>query len=62
MSGFKLFVIITFNDTKDPIKYAPLSPRKIFGLGKLNNKKVNNVIIWPTIKKENSKLAWFMFI
>ena len=43
--GFILFVIIIFNETIDPIKYAPLSPKKIFALGKLNNKNDSKIII-----------------
>jgi len=42
--GFKLFVIIVFNATKEPIIYDPLSPRNILALGKLNNKKDNIII------------------
>ena len=37
MFGFKLFVSIMFKATKEPNKYEPLSPKKIFDLGKLNN-------------------------
>ena len=35
----RLLVIIVFKATKEPIKYDPLSPKKILALGKLNNKK-----------------------
>ena len=39
------------------MRYAPLSPKKILEYGKLKNKKINKIIIWPVIKKENSWLA-----
>ena len=38
IKGFKLLVIITFNATKDPNRYDPLSPKNIFAFGKLNKK------------------------
>ena len=41
---------------KDPKRYEPLSPRKIFAFGKLNQRNVVNVII---IK--NKKLAKSLF-
>ena len=41
------------------MRYAPLSPKKILEYGKLKNKKINKIIIWPVIKKENSWLALF---
>ena len=44
MLGFKLLVIIALNATKDPIKYDPLSPKKIFALGKLNKRKDIKII------------------
>ena len=55
ISGFKLFVKITFKATKDPNKYEPLSPKKIFALGKLKSKNEIKIIIWPVKKNENSK-------
>tara|TARA_B100002052_G_scaffold240377_1_gene224617 strand:+ start:335 stop:472 length:138 start_codon:yes stop_codon:yes gene_type:complete len=45
MLGFRLFVIIVFKLVKAPNMYAPLSPKKIFALGKLNNRKDKNTII-----------------
>ena len=60
--GFKLLVIIVFRAIKDPIKYAPLSPRKIFAWGKLNNKKDNKITICEISNIENSKLELFKFI
>ena len=55
--GFMLLVIIVFNAVNDPIKYAPLSPKKILALGKLNNKKDKRIIICEVIIKVNSKFA-----
>tara|TARA_B100001027_G_C16171377_1_gene287143 strand:+ start:380 stop:538 length:159 start_codon:yes stop_codon:yes gene_type:complete len=43
--GLRLFVIIVFNAINDPNRYDPLSPIKIFALGKLNNKKISKIII-----------------
>ena len=43
--GFKLLVIMVFKPVKAPNTYAPLSPRKIFALGKLNNKNEKRIII-----------------
>ena len=43
--GFRLFVIIVFKATKEPMRYAPLSPKKILEFGKLKNKKINKIII-----------------
>tara|TARA_Y100000591_G_C21325923_1_gene447807 strand:+ start:383 stop:541 length:159 start_codon:yes stop_codon:yes gene_type:complete len=43
--GFKLLVIMMFKLTKEPIKYAPLSPKKILAYGKLNKRKISNIII-----------------
>ena len=60
--GFILFVIIIFNETIDPIKYAPLSPKKIFALGKLNNKNDSKIIIWAVRKIEKSKFPFFRLI
>ena len=60
--GFKLFVIIVLRAIKDPIKYAPLSPKKIFAWGKLNNKKDNKITICEMSIIENSKLELFKFI
>ena len=48
-SGFKLFVFITFKAIKEPNKYEPLSPKKIFDLGKLNNTKEAKTNNWPVI-------------
>ena len=63
ISGFKLLVLITFNTVNDPNKYAPLSPRNILALGKLNNKKINNTIIWAVIKIVKScSIFLFKFI
>ena len=56
ISGFKLFVKIVFKATKDPNKYAPLSPKNIFAFGKLNLRKIN-------VKKErqNKRKAMLSF-
>ena len=54
MPGFKLFVLIIFKAVRAPKRYAPPSPKKIFALGKLNNKNENNTIICPVNKKANS--------
>ena len=62
MLGLMLLVIIVFNDINDPNRYAPLSPIKIFALGKLNSKKISKIIIWPINKKENSIFALLRFI
>ena len=62
MFGFKLLVVIELRAVKAPIKYAPLSPRKIFACGKLNNKKDNKIIICEISKIENSKLELFKLI
>ena len=43
--GFKLLVITVFKAIKDPNKYEPLSPKKFFAFGKLNNKKTIRIII-----------------
>tara|TARA_B100001248_G_scaffold231349_1_gene191729 strand:+ start:300 stop:458 length:159 start_codon:yes stop_codon:yes gene_type:complete len=43
--GFKLLVIIVFKPAIAPMEYAPLSPKKILALGKLNNKNDNKIII-----------------
>ena len=45
ISGFKLFVSTMFKATNDPNKQEPESPKKIFALGKLNNRKDNKIII-----------------
>ena len=47
-------VIIVLSATNDPIKYEPLSPKKIFALGKLNKRKDIKIIIWEIRKVENS--------
>ena len=44
MFGFRLFVIIVFIATSEPIKYAPLSPRKILDCGKLNKKMIKELL------------------
>ena len=62
ISEFKLFVIIIFNEIKEPNKYAPLSPKKILAVGKLKSKNVNKIIIWAISKKENSIFALLIFI
>ena len=59
--GFKLLVIMTFKLTKEPIKYAPLSPKKILANGKLNKRKISNIIIWEVNKKENCKFPLLKF-
>ena len=59
---YKLLVIITFNAIKDPKRYAPPSPRKIFAVGKLNNKKESKIIICPISINENSKFEFSKFI
>ena len=61
-SEFKLFVIIELSATKEPNTYDPLSPRNIFALGKLNNKKDNKIIICAIKNMENSLLPLNMFI
>tara|TARA_Y200000002_G_C22272423_1_gene492714 strand:- start:67 stop:225 length:159 start_codon:yes stop_codon:yes gene_type:complete len=43
--GFKLLVMMAFNPVREPNKYAPLSPKKILALGKLNNRKERRIII-----------------
>ena len=53
---------MVFNPVKAPNTYAPLSPRKIFALGKLNNKKDKRIIIWEINKTENSKFSLFKLI
>ena len=45
IDGFKLLVKIEFNATNEPIRYDPLSPKKILAFGKLNNKKDSKIII-----------------
>ena len=60
--GFMLLVIIVFNAVKAPIVYAPLSPKKIFAVGKLNNKNDMRMITWEISKIENSKFSLFIFI
>jgi|TARA_B100001059_G_C17564818_1_gene441978 hypothetical protein len=50
-----------FSAIKLPIKYDPLSPKKILEFGKLNNKKDSKIIIWPIIKIENSTLPLLIF-
>ena len=61
ISGFKLLVIIALNAVKDPIKYDPLSPKKIFALGKLNKRKDIKIINWPVKNVENSLYPLLMF-
>ena len=60
--GYKLLVVITFNAIKDPKRYAPPSPRKIFAEGKLNNKNENKMIIWLMSINENSKFEFSKLI
>ena len=40
-----MLVLITDIAIRAPKKYEPPSPRKIFALGKLNLRKINNIII-----------------
>ena len=51
-----MLVLTTDIAIKAPKKYDPLSPRKIFALGKLNLRKINNIIIL-----KNNKLAKLLF-
>ena len=60
--GFRLFVTIVFIATSEPIKYAPLSPRKILDCGKLNRRNDKRIIICDVKKIVNCKLPLFMFI
>ena len=55
-------VIIVFKATRPPIKYDPLSPKKILEFGKLNNKNDNKIINWPIKKTENSVFPASMFM
>ena len=50
--AFRLLVVMTFKAVVEPKKYAPPSPINIFALGKLNNKKISNIIIWDVIRTE----------
>ena len=54
MFSFKLLIFMTFSAVKLPNKYAPLSPKNILALGKLNNKNINKIIICAKIIIENS--------
>ena len=45
-----------------PMRYAPLSPRKIFALGKLKSKNDNKIIICEINKNENCKFSLFIFM
>ena len=54
MLGFKLLVIIVFNPVGLPL-YKLRCPKKIFALGKLNNKNDNKTIICEINKIENSR-------
>ena len=56
MFSFELLILITFSAAKLPNKYAPLSPKNILALGKLNNKNINKIIICAKIMIENSWL------
>ena len=60
--GFKLFVIIIFKAIKEPIKYAPLSPKKIFAFGKLKSRNDRKIIIWEIIINENSKFVFWILM
>ena len=62
MFGFRLFVTIVFIATSEPIKYAPLSPRKILDCGKLNRRNDKRIIICDVKKIANCKFPLFMFI
>ena len=62
MFVYKLLVVITLKAIKDPKRYAPPSPRKIFAEGKLNSKKENRIIICPISIKDNSKFEFSKFI
>ena len=53
--------MITFKLVKAPIVYDPLSPKKIFAFGKLNNKNDKRIITWEIIKIENSKFSLIIF-
>ena len=46
-----MLVLITDIAIKDPKKYEPLSPRKMFALGKLNLRNVVTIITPRNIKK-----------
>ena len=60
--GFKLLVIMVFKATKDPNKYAPLSPRNILAFGKLKRRNEIRIIICAVKKNENSNWLLFKFI
>lgn len=51
--------MIVLSAINEPKRYAPLSPKKIFALGKLNNKIDNKIIVWEINIKENSVFALF---
>ena len=57
-----LFVIIVFNETREPNKYDPLSPKNIFAFGKLKIRKESKIIIWAVKKNENSSWLFFKLI
>tara|TARA_B110000196_G_C20704891_1_gene456969 strand:- start:25 stop:234 length:210 start_codon:yes stop_codon:yes gene_type:complete len=59
--GFKLLVMMEFNATKDPIKYDPLSPKKIFALGKLNKRNDIKIINCAIKNVENSLYPLLIF-
>ena len=62
MCEFKLSVTIVFRATRDPNKYAPLSPRNILALGKLKRRKEIKIIICAVKKNENWSWLLFKFI
>ena len=51
-----MLVFIADIETKAPKKYAPLSPRKILGFGKLYLRNIIIIIIAQSSKKAKS---WF---
>ena len=58
---FKLLVIIMFKATRDPNKYAPLSPRNILALGKLKRRNETKITICAVRKNDNSNWSLFKF-
>tara|TARA_Y100001970_G_C13941424_1_gene703365 strand:+ start:376 stop:801 length:426 start_codon:yes stop_codon:yes gene_type:complete len=53
---------MVFKATKDPNKYAPLSPRNILAFGKLKRRNVTRMIICAVKKNENSICSLFKLI
>ena len=47
-------MIIELSATREPIRYEPLSPKKILALGKLNKIKESKIIIWAIKNIANS--------